>query len=55
MKTKNKQIEKSTIETLREIRDKVSDETQNMTFEQLQDYIQQKLKETIHPNASWHQ
>ena len=44
-----------TIETLREIRDKVSDETQNMTFEQLQDYIQQKLQETIHPNASWHQ
>ena len=36
MKTKNKQTGKSTIETLREIRDKVSSETQNMTFEQLQ-------------------
>ena len=44
-----------TIETLREIRDKVSSETQNMTFEQLQKYIQEKLKDTIHPTANWQQ
>ena len=55
MKTKNKQTGKSTIETLREIRDKVSSETQNMTFEQLQKYIQEKLKDTIHPTANWQQ
>ena len=42
-----------TIETLREIRDKVSSETQNMTFEQLQKYIQERLKDTIHPTANW--
>ncbi len=55
MKTKNKQTGKSTIETLREIRDKVSSETQNMTFEQLQKYIQERLKDTIHPTANWQQ
>ena len=55
MKTKNIQTEKSTIETLREIRDKVSSETQNMTFEQLQKYIQEKLKDTLHPTANWQQ
>ena len=53
MRTKNKQTEKSTIETLREIREKVSSETQNMSFEQLQKYIQEKLKETIHPTVNW--
>ena len=55
MKTKNKQTGKSTIETLREIRDKVRSETQNMTFEQLQKYIQERLKDTIHPTANWQQ
>ena len=53
MRTKNKQTGKSTIETLREIREKVSSETQNMTFEQLQKYIQEKLIETIHPTVNW--
>ena len=30
---------------MREIRDKISQETQNMTFEQLKDYIKNKLAE----------
>lgn len=45
--------EKSTIELLREIRDNISNETQNMTLEQLQKYIEEQLKETLHPNAAW--
>ncbi len=53
MKTKKKQTEKSTIEQLREIRDKISAETQNMTFEQLQKYIEERLIETLHPTAVW--
>ena len=53
MKTKNKNSKISAIETLREIRNKVNDETQNMTFDQFQKYIQEKLKETLHPSANW--
>lgn len=52
MKSKEK-TEKSTIEQLREIRDKISVETQDMTFEQLQKYIEEQMKETLHPKAKW--
>ncbi len=53
MKTEKQKIGKSTIEQLREIRDKISAETQNMTFEQLQRYIEERLTETLHPTAVW--
>jgi hypothetical protein len=33
------------VKMMREIRDKISKETQNMTFEQFKAYIQAKLKE----------
>ncbi|MEI8203935.1 MAG: hypothetical protein WCH34_13025 [Bacteroidota bacterium] len=53
MKTNKKDKAKSTIEQLREIREKINDETQNMTYEQLQKYINDQLKDSIHPNAVW--
>jgi hypothetical protein len=53
MKTDIQKIEKSTIEQLLEIRDKISSETQNMTFEQLKKYIDENLKSTLHPKAAW--
>ena len=53
MKIAKKKKEKSVIEQLREIRDKISDETQDMTFEQLQKYIAEHLTETLHPKAAW--
>lgn len=34
------------VKMMREIRDKISAETQNMTFEELKDYINQKLSES---------
>lgn len=46
MKTKEKK-EKPAIQQLRDIRDKVSLDIQNMTFEQLEDYL--KNKKTLHP------
>lgn len=33
------------VKMMREIRDKISQETQNMTFEQLKEYIKSKLAE----------
>ena len=54
MKTENQRPGKSTVEQLREIRDKISAETQNMTFEQFKIYVEERLKETLHPNATWH-
>ena len=53
MKTEPQITVKSTLEQLRAIRDKISSETQNMTFEQLQNYIDQQLTETLHPTAVW--
>ncbi len=53
MKTEKQKTRKSTIELLREIRDKISAETQNMTFEQLQKYIEERLTKTLHPTAAW--
>ena len=53
MKTIQVKKEKSTLEHLREIRDKVSSETQNMTFEELKKYIDCQLEEPLHPDAVW--
>ncbi len=53
MKTETQKTGKSTIEQLREIRDKISAETQDMTFEQFKAYVEQRLTETLHPTATW--
>ena len=34
------------VKMMRDIRDKVSSETQNMTFAELKDYIQSRIKES---------
>ncbi len=41
------------MEQLREIRDKISLETQDMTFEELQKYIDERLSGTLHPKEVW--
>ena len=51
MKTAKKKKEKSAIEQLREIRDKISLDIQDMTFEQLKKYVEERL--TLHPTAVW--
>ena len=43
--------EKSTIDQLREIRDKIGVEIQNMTFEQLKEYLDKKS--TNFPKKVW--
>jgi lipoate-protein ligase A len=53
MKTEKQQTEKSTIEQLREIRDNINAETQDMTFEQFKKYVEEQLTETLHPTATW--
>ena len=53
MKTVKEKKEKSTLEQLREIRDKVSAETQNMTFVELKRYIEYQLQESLHPKTVW--
>jgi len=54
MKAEKQKNTKSTIELLREIRDKISAETQDMTFDQLKKYVDEYLTETLHPNVAWH-
>ncbi len=51
MKKEKIKVGKSEIEQLREIRDKISLEIQDMTFQELQKYIKDKL--TLHPKSSW--
>ena len=52
MKTKEKKIkDKSVTEQLREIRDEVSIEIQDMSLEQLKEYL--KKKKTLHSTAHW--
>jgi hypothetical protein len=54
MKTKKQKSEKSTIEQLREIRDKISVETQNMTFAELKRYVDEQLnKAPLYPLTVW--
>lgn len=45
METNKKEKTFDAVKMMREIRDKISQETQNMTFEQLKEYIKAKLKE----------
>ena len=54
MTTEKQHTGKSTIEQLREIHEKLSAETQNMTFEQFKIYVEERLIETLHPNGTWH-
>jgi len=52
MKTKNEsKLDKSLLDELREIRDKVNDDIKDLTSEQLKDYL--KNKETLHPKSAW--
>ena len=44
METKEKTKKFDAVKMMREIRDKISDETQNMTLDQLKKYIADKLK-----------
>jgi hypothetical protein len=45
METNKKEKTFDAVKMMREIRDKISEETQNMTFEQLKVYIKSKLTE----------
>ncbi|GHT50472.1 hypothetical protein AGMMS49982_05840 [Bacteroidia bacterium] len=48
-------VDTSVFEQLRDIRDKVSAETQNMAFAELKQYIDKHLNSTsLHSNAVWH-
>ena len=53
MNTVEEKKEKSMIEQLREIRDKISSETQNMTFLELKEYIEAQLDESVFPKSVW--
>lgn len=44
MKTKIKEKPFDAVKMMREIRDKISSETQNMTFEELKKYIDSRIK-----------
>ncbi len=46
METIKKEKTFDAVKMMRDIRDKVSSETQNMTFAELKEYIQTKLKES---------
>jgi hypothetical protein len=43
METTKKEKQFDAVKMMREIRDKISSETQNMTFDELKAYIKQKL------------
>jgi len=43
METNKKEKQFDAVKMMREIRDKISSETQNMTFEELKAYIKKKL------------
>ena len=51
MKKNNIKSEKSPIDQLRAIRDKVSLDIKDLNSEQLKDYLNKK--ETLHPKAIW--
>ena len=50
---KKKGKQKSIMVELREIRDKISLETQDMTYEELRKYIDERLTGTLHPKEVW--
>ena len=43
MKTINKEKQFDAVKMMRDIRDKISSDTQNMTFDELKNYIKQQL------------
>jgi hypothetical protein len=45
METTKKEKQFDSVKMMRDIREKISSETQNMTFEELKAYIKQKLAE----------
>jgi hypothetical protein len=45
METTKKEKQFDAVKMMREIRDKISSETQNMTYEEQKEYINQKLSE----------
>lgn len=51
MKTQKKKKEKSAIQELRDIRDKIGFEIQDMSFEKLKKYIEERL--SLHPSSVW--
>lgn len=52
MKTKDKNTsEKTVIEQLRKIRDEINFDIEDMTLEQLKEYL--KKKKTLHPTSVW--
>jgi len=53
MNTVKEKKEKSAIEKLREIRDKVSAETQNMTFPELKKYVEDQLQGSLFSKSVW--
>ena len=53
MKTKTLNKEKSPIEQLRTIRDKISLEIQDLNYEELKEYIEKRLN--LHPKSVWKQ
>jgi hypothetical protein len=46
METTKKEKQFDAVKTMRDIREKISFETQNMTFEELKAYIKQKLDDS---------
>lgn len=51
METTKKQKTFDAVKMMREIRDKISRETQDMTFEELKAYIEKKLKSKTKPSG----
>jgi len=51
MKIEKGKKEKSAIEELRKIRDEISLDIQDMTFQQLKKYVEERL--TLHPKSAW--
>jgi hypothetical protein len=47
-----KAIEKSVLQQLRDIRDKLSLEIQDMSYEQLKEYLDKQ--KSLHPKSKWH-
>jgi len=53
METVAEKKEKTAIEQLREIRDRVSEETKNMSFSELKEYVECHLQDSLYPKTVW--
>ena len=53
METVAEKKEKTMIEQLREIRDNVSEETKNMSFSELKEYVECRLQDSLYPKTVW--